>query len=54
MTKRPTISIGAGFRLTPDGKIVADESAKLAKLDVSKRLNRKKSKRVRVVKKSGC
>lgn len=47
-----SIRIGKDYKLDKDGKIVKDEGAILAKLDVSKRRQRKISKRVRVVKRS--
>lgn len=49
--KKPTgTRLGDIFRLTVDGKIVRDERAMDAKLDVSTRLKKRKSKRVTVKK----
>lgn len=46
--KRPTISIGSGFKL--DGnKVVPDHAARLAKLPLNKQIAARKSKRVKVV-----
>lgn len=47
-----SIRIGSNYKLTADGKIVFDHKTAEAKLDVSKRRQRKSSKRVRVVKRS--
>ena len=42
--------LGDNFRLSLDGKIVRGEAASLARLDVSKRIARRKSKRIKVAK----
>jgi hypothetical protein len=42
--------LGDNFKLTVDGKIVKDEAATEAKLNVSTRIKRRTSKKVRVVK----
>ena len=38
-----------GFKLTKDGKVEKDERAIEAKLDVSARISRRKSKRIKVL-----
>lgn len=45
------IKIGPGYKLTPDGRIIKDERAIEAKLDVSTRLKRRHSKRQRPARK---
>ena len=47
------ISIGSGFKIDANGKVVADHASRLAKLPVNKRIAAQKSKRVRVVAKRG-
>jgi hypothetical protein len=46
--KKVGFSLGAGFKLSPDGKIVADSAASDAKLDLCTRLKRRSSKKIRV------
>lgn len=40
-----SIKLGPGFKLTPEGKIEADEAARLAKLPVNKRIASRKKQR---------
>jgi hypothetical protein len=42
-----------GFKLTKDGKVEKDERAIEARLDVSARISRRKSKKVTFVKRGG-
>ncbi len=47
-----TIKLGSGYRLTKDGKIEKDVAAQEAKLDVSTRLKRRHSTKVKFSKNS--
>lgn len=46
--KTSGVKIGDNYKLSVDGKVVRDEAKIDSKLDVSTRLQRRKSKRVRV------
>lgn len=46
-----SIRLGPGFKIDKQGKVVRDHAASDAKLSVSQRLQKRKSKKVRVVKK---
>lgn len=45
-----SIRLGHGFKVTKDGKVVRDQRAIEAKLNVSTRLKRRSSRKVRTVK----
>ncbi len=47
------ISIGSGFKIDAQGRVVKDHAASEAKLNVSLRLKRKNSRKVTVVAKRG-
>jgi hypothetical protein len=47
--KQTGTKLGDNFRLTVDGKVIRDEKAIAAKQDVSTRIQKRRSRRVKVV-----
>jgi len=53
MTIRISKKAWGNNKITPDGRVVHDEKAAEAKLDVSTRLKRRNSKKIKPVRKGG-